>query len=104
MEKETGRNILNVLRDNILVKEMTKEQLGAILLPEYMADDDWQRGKVVGVGPGLLIDGKRIPLDVKVGDIIVFPKMPGGGRHLTVGIAGEDFIIFNEKFVLGIES
>ena len=95
--------MLKMLRDNILVKEMTKEQLGKIILPQNVQDDDWSRGKVVAVGPGLKELGKVVTLEVSVDDIIVYPPMPGGGRYPTVSIDGEDYIIFNEKFVWAIE-
>ena len=92
-----------MLRDNILVKQMTKKQLGSIIMPENSIEDDWLRGKVIAVGPGLLEKGKRVPTDCQVDDVVVIPQMPGGGRHPCVNIDGEEHIIFNDKFVWAIE-
>ena len=94
---------MRMLRDNLLVKELTKEQLGKIVLPDNIEDDDWKRGKVIAAGPGNLnMHGDRIPLETVVGDIVVFPPAMGG-NYPMVTVDGEEYIIFNEKFVWAIE-
>ena len=93
---------MRLLRDNILVRPLAKAQIGKIIMPDVV-EDDWRRGEVLAVGPGLWDSGKRVPLDVEVGDIIIFMPMPGGGKFPSVTVDGEDLIIFNDRFVHGIE-
>lgn len=67
-------------------KEKTK---GGVFLPES-AQEKPQEGEVVAVGPGKITEsGKREPMDVKVGDTIIYPKF--GGNEFKVD--GEDLII-----------
>ena len=81
---------------NVLIKPMTKEQLGKIVLPST-TEDDWFRGKVLGVGPGC--QG-----EIKVGDIVLFPPPHpslNGGQYPTVG--NEGHIIIPEPIIWAIE-
>jgi len=67
------------LGDRILVKRVEEEEVvkGGIIIPDT-AKEKPQRGEVIAVGLGRLDeDGKRIPLDVKVGDSILFGKYAG---------------------------
>ncbi|MFN2115964.1 MAG: co-chaperone GroES [Anaerolineae bacterium] len=66
------------LGDRIVVKPIEQEEVTAsgIVLPES-AKEKPQRGKVVAVGPGRLDDGERQPMDVEVGDVVVFDKWSG---------------------------
>lgn len=93
---------MRVLRDNLLVKELMREQIGKIVLPESVPDD-WCRGEVKGVGPGSLdITGERIEMEVKVGDIVVFPPSRAG-IYPTVLVEGENLIILPETLIWAIE-
>lgn len=93
---------MRVLRDNLLVKELKKEQLGKVILP-MSVPDDYNRGKVVAVGPGDIdTAGNRIELGVKVGDIIVFPPS-GMGHYPHVNVEGESLIILPERLVWAVE-
>lgn len=88
------------LNDRILVKRIEEESKtkGGIIIPDT-AKERPQEGEVIAVGNGkILEDGKRIPLDVKVGDRIIFSKYAG----TEVKIEGEEHLIIREDDVLGI--
>jgi chaperonin GroES len=91
---------LRPLQDRILVKRVEEESktAGGILIPDT-AKEKPQRGEVVAVGKGKVADdGKLIPIEVKVGDKILFGKYSGN----EVKIEGEDFLIMREDDILGI--
>jgi chaperonin GroES len=88
------------LHDRILVKRVEeKEQIrGGIIIPDT-AKEKPQEGKVVAVGNGKIgEDGKRIALDVKSGDKILFGKYSGS----EVKIEEEEYLILREEDVLAI--
>ena len=89
------------LHDRILVKredDSGEEKIGGIIIPDT-AKEKPQRGKVVAAGNGKVADdGKRISLDVKTGDRILFGKYSGN----EVKIDGEDYLILREEDVLAI--
>ena len=88
------------LHDRILVKreEEGEEKIGGIIIPDT-AKEKPQRGKVGAVGAGKMDDnGKRIPLDVKKGDRILFGKYSGN----EVKIDGEELLIMKESDIMGI--
>ncbi len=88
------------LGDRVLVKRVEEESKtkGGIIIPDT-AKEKPQEGEVVSVGEGARDDeGKRIPMDVKAGDKILFGKWSG----TEVKIDGEDLIIMKESDVLGI--
>jgi chaperonin GroES len=89
---------LKPLADRVLVKPIAREEVtkGGIVLPDT-AKEKPQEGKVLAVGEGRLSeDGKRIPLDVKVGDIVIFAKYGG----TEVKIEDEELIILRESDIL----
>ena len=93
---------LEPLADRLVVKALVREEVtkGGIFLPDT-AKEKPQEGEVVAVGPGKMgEDGKRIVMDVKVGDIIVYTKY--GGTEVKVD--GEEFIILRESDVLAKRS
>ena len=85
------------LHDRILVKRLEGESktTGGLIIPDS-AKEKPQRGTVVAVGQGRYEDGKRIPLDVREGDEIVYSKY--GGTEIKVD--GEDLLILRESDVL----
>ncbi|MEZ6030557.1 MAG: co-chaperone GroES [Hyphomonadaceae bacterium] len=88
------------LHDRVLVKRVKEEEKskGGIIIPDT-AKEKPQEGKVVAVGSGARADdGKVTPLDVKVGDRILFGKWSG----TEVTIDGEELIIMKESDILGI--
>jgi chaperonin GroES len=91
---------LRPLQDRILVQRIEEEKTtkGGIIIPDT-AKEKPVEGKVTAVGNGKLgEDGKRIALEVKKGDRVLFGKYSG----TEVKIEGEDFLILREDDVLGI--
>ena len=88
------------LHDRILVKREEEEEAraGSIIIPDS-AKEKPQRGKVVAAGNGKVTEeGKRVPLDVKSGDRILFGKYSGS----EVKIDGDEYLILREEDVLAI--
>ncbi len=89
---------LKPLADRLVVKPIEKDEVtkGGILLPDT-AKEKPQEGKIIAVGPGRLSeDGKRIAMDVKVGDIVLYAKY--GGTEIKID--DEDVIILREGDIL----
>ena len=89
---------LEPLADRIVVKALKKEEKtrGGIILPDTVKEKP-QEGEVVAVGPGRLSEeGKRIALDIKVGDIVIYAKY--GGTEIKV--EGEDLMILRDSDIL----
>jgi chaperonin GroES len=88
------------LHDRIIVQriEEGEQKVGGIIIPDS-AKEKPQQGKVKAVGAGKVKDdGKRIPLDVKEGDTILFGKYSGQ----EIKIDGEEFLIMREDEVLAV--
>ena len=88
------------LEDRILVQPLDAEQTTAsgLVIPDT-AKEKPQEGKVLAVGPGRVDDnGNRIPLDVAVGDVVVFSKY--GGTEIKYN--GEDYLILSSRDVLAV--
>jgi chaperonin GroES len=91
---------LRPLQDRILVQRVEEETKtkGGIIIPDT-AKEKPAEGKVVAVGNGKLgDDGKRVALEVKKGDRILFGKYSG----TEVKIEGEEYLIMREEDVLGV--
>lgn len=88
---------LKPLGDRVIVKAVEQEEVTAsgIVLPDT-AKEKPQRGKVLAVGDGRIIDGERVPLDVATGDEIIYSKY--GGTEIKVD--GEDLLILSEHDIL----
>lgn len=88
------------LHDRVLVRRMPEElkTAGGIIIPET-AKEKPQRGEIVATGKGRVTeDGKVTPLDVKVGDRILFGKYSGTELKLN----GEEYLMMKEEDILGI--
>ena len=89
------------LHDRVLVKraeEAEQKSAGGLFIPDT-AKEKPQRGEVVAVGEGKKDDsGKRIPMDVKKGDVVLFGKYAGS----EIKVDGEEFLIMREDDILGI--
>jgi len=86
------------LADRVVVKPIEREKVskGGIVLPDT-AKEKPQEGKVMAVGDGRLSeDGKRIPMDVKVGDIVIYAKYGGA----EIKIDDEELMILRESDIL----
>ena len=91
---------LRPLQDRIIVKRLEEETktAGGILIPDT-AKEKPQQGEVVAVGKGKLTeDGKTIPMDVKVGDKVLFGKYSG----TEIKLDGQDYLIMREDDILGV--
>lgn len=89
---------LQPLADRVIVQPIEREEVtrGGIVLPDT-AKEKPQEGKVLAVGPGRLSeDGKRIAMDVAVGDVVVYTKY--GGTEIKVD--GEELMILRESDIL----
>jgi chaperonin GroES len=84
----------------LVIERMEHEQKtpGGIIIPDTAKEKPTQ-GKVMAVGPGRrLDDGKLIPLDAKVGDVVLFSKWGGS----EINIRNKEYIIVKEEDILGI--
>ena len=89
---------LEPLADRLVVKPIEKEEVtkSGIVLPDTVKEKP-QEGEVLAVGPGRLSeDGKRIAMDVKVGDIVVYSKYGG----IDYKVDDEELIILRESDIL----
>ena len=92
--------MLKPLGDRIIAKALEAEAktAGGIVLPDS-AKEKPQEGEVIAVGPGTQLDsGKMTPMDVKVGDKIIYGKYAG----TEIKIGGEEYIILRQEDVLAI--
>ena len=88
------------LHDRILVQRLDEgeQKIGGIIIPDS-AKEKPQQGKVIAAGAGKAKDdGKRIPLDVKEGDTILFGKYSGQ----EIKLDGEEYLIMREEEILGV--
>jgi chaperonin GroES len=88
------------LNDRVLVSRVEEEKktTGGIIIPET-AKEKPQEGKVIAVGPGKVDeDGKRVAMDVKVGDRILFGKYSGN----EIKIEGVEHLIMREEDILAV--
>ena len=87
------------LEDRIVVKSLEAEQTTAsgLVIPDT-AKEKPQEGTVLAVGPGRFEDGARVPLDVKVGDKVLYSKY--GGTEIKHG--GEEYLILSARDVLAV--
>ena len=93
---------LQPLADRLVVKPIERDDVtkGGIFLPDT-AKEKPQEGKVLAVGPGRLTeDGKRIAMDVKVGDTVIYAKY--GGTEIKVD--DEEVMILRESDILAKKS
>ena len=87
------------LHDRIIVRriEEGEQKVGGIIIPDT-AKEKPQQGEIVAVGPGRFDEGKRVPMDVKVGDKVLYGKYSG----TEVTIDGEQLLILRETDVLAV--
>ena len=93
-------NSLKPLGSRVVIEPTEQEDVtaGGIVLPET-AKEKPQKGKILSVGPGERDDeGKRIPMDVKVGDTVLYAKYAG----TEIKVEGKKLLILKESDVLAI--
>jgi chaperonin GroES len=91
---------LRPLQDRIIVKRLEEENKtsGGIYIPDT-AKEKPQKGEIIAVGKGKVTeDGKLLPMDVKVGDKVLFGKYAG----TEIKIDGQDYLIMREDDILGV--
>lgn len=89
------------LADRVVVKalEEAEQMRGGLYIPDT-AKEKPQQGEVIAVGPGRTEDGKRVPMEVKAGDKVLYGKYSG----TEVTIDGEQLLILRESDILAIVS
>ena len=100
MAKEFKDLSVRPLHDRILVKRTAEDEktAGGLIIPDS-AKEKPQRGEIVAAGKGRITeDGKVLPLEVKVGDKILFAKYAG----TEIKFDGTEFLMMREEDVLGI--
>ena len=100
VEVDTVSVNIKPLEDRIVVKPLDAEQTTAsgLVIPDT-AKEKPQEGEVLAIGPGRVDDnGNRVPLDVKVGDKVIFSKYGG----TEVKYSGEEYLILSARDVLAV--
>lgn len=109
MKKSQNRAKMKItpLADRVLVRPFSEESLResqgkkpsyGIVLPETVTKEKSAQGKVLAVGEGKLVDGKLVPVRVKVGDVIIFSKY----GYDEVEEDGEELYLLKEDSILAI--
>ena len=91
---------LEPLEDRVVVKpleEETQRTPTGIIIPDT-AKEKPQEGEVVAIGPGRFEDGKRVPLDVKVGDRVIYSKYGG----TEVKVENEDYLVLSARDLFAV--
>jgi len=94
--------MLRPLGDRIVLKPGKEEEVtkGGIVLPDT-AKKKPREGEVLAVGPGRLLEnGERAPLEVSVGDVVIYSEY--GGTNITIG--DDEFVILDEGSVLAVKA
>ena len=92
--------MLRPLGANVVVKADAVEEKtkSGIFIPDTASKEKPMQGTVLAVGNGAIVDGKRIPIDVKVGDSVVFAKYCG----TQIKLNGEELLILAERDILAV--
>lgn len=87
------------LADRVVIKKLEAEETtkSGIVLPSS-AKEKPQEAEVVAVGPGTIVDGKEIKMEVKVGDKVLFSKYSGN----EVKVDGEEYTIIKQEDILAV--
>jgi len=91
---------LKPLGDRVVIKVLSQEEKtkGGIVLPDT-AKEKPQEGEVVAVGSGRVLEnGQKLPIEVKVGERVIFSKYAG----TEVKIEGEEYLILSERDILAV--
>ena len=93
---------LTPLGDRIVVKPQDEQEVrttSGLVIPDT-AKEKPQTGNVLAAGPGDFKDGERVPMDVSVGDVVVYSKY--GGTEIK--FEGEDYLILSSRDILAVIS
>ncbi|CAL9448933.1 co-chaperone GroES [Streptomyces sp. NPDC012403] len=99
MTTASSKVAIKPLEDRIVVQPLDAEQTTAsgLVIPDT-AKEKPQEGVVLAIGPGRIEDGKRVELDVKVGDVVLYSKY--GGTEVKYN--GEEYLVLSARDVLAI--
>lgn len=87
------------LHDRVVIEPLeARTTPGGIVIPETAGGEKPQRGLIKAVGPGKLENGVLHPLDVKVGDTVLFGKYAG----TEVKVNGKDLLVMREEDIMGV--
>ncbi|MBU1179674.1 co-chaperone GroES [Patescibacteria group bacterium] len=92
---------LKPLSDRVIVKALNEEEKTAagIILPDTVEKEKSEKGEVVAVGPGRLLDsGQRAPMSVAVGNKVLFKKY----SPEEIKVDGEEYLILDERDILAV--
>ena len=90
---------LEPLGDRVVLKrEEAEERTASGLFLAGNAKEQPQLAEVIAVGPGALVDGKRVPMDVKVGDKVFYSKYGGS----EIKLDGEEYIVISQSEIMAI--
>lgn len=92
---------LKPLSDNIVVKPLAKEEKtsSGIIIPDTVGKEKPEQGEVIAIGAGKFdADGKRVPVDIKIGDKVIFKKYSPD----EFKIDGENYLILSASDVMAI--
>lgn len=92
---------LRPLQDHLIVEASDESEThsSGLIIPDTVSKEKPQKGKVLAVGPGRLDeDGKRMPMDVKVGDTVLFTKY----GPTEVKLDGKEYLVLSQSDVLAI--
>ncbi|HEX7938744.1 MAG TPA: co-chaperone GroES [Gemmatimonadaceae bacterium] len=97
----SGKDKVNPLADRVVVRAMeeTEQMRGGLYIPDT-AKEKPQQGEIIAVGPGKFEDGKRVPMEVKTGDKVLYGKYSG----TEVTIDNNQYLILRESDILAIIS
>lgn len=91
--------MLKPLSNRVVVEPLKEEAKGGIILPATADREKPEKGKIIAVGPGKIMDnGTRAPMGVKVGDTIVFKKYSPD----EIKVEGKEYLILEESDIMGI--
>jgi len=87
------------LTDHVLLEPFKEEvKKGAIILPETVQKERPEKAKVIAVGPGKIVDGKLVPINLKKGDVVLFTKY--GPNEIKVD--DKEYLIAREEDILAV--
>jgi len=102
-KKQSGKGKIEPLADRVLVRPYTEEEVKGekhfgIILPESVSKEKSAQGEVVAVGEGKIVDGKVVPVRVRVGETVIFSKY----SYDEVEVGGEEFYLIKEENILAV--
>ena len=97
--KSAASTKVSPLADRVVIKalEETEQMRGGLYIPDT-AKEKPQQGEIVAVGPGRFDEGKRVPMDVKVGDKVLYAKYAG----TEFKIEDVEYLIISQKDILAV--